>query len=245
MSGVVGAWGLNATAETEEFLAAVARQSIGRPCALRPSKNLEGKIKFSILPPPHHHHPKTFAIFCNRNMSVETYLYHIAPTERQIDGVKASLRPVVRSTSYVNQGGAPRDSIFKSQIGSVGASTGRAGNKMTTAEIPVSTEKGYHARPSHAAPSTVARTTLSSSAVPLRRNPIQQPRAVPMAVTMAIPTAHSLVHEETACQPQLPLATPWKDLADRWARELDAARERRKELKEQFRRDFGMGCGGH
>lgn len=113
---------------------------------------------------------------------------------------------------------------------------------MTMAKIPVATDKGYYARPSHPAPSTI---TLPSSVVPLRPNPIQQPRAVPMVVTMAIPTTHCLVDEERTCQRQLPRATPWKDLADRWARELDVAREHRKELKEQFRRDFGMGYGGY
>lgn len=116
---------------------------------------------------------------------------------------------------------------------------------MTTAGNPVPTEKAYHARPSYPAPSTIARTTLSSSVVPLSPVPIQQPRAIPTVVTMANPAAHCLVHGEKTCQPQLPLATPWTDLADRWARELDAARERRKELKEQFRRDFGTGYRGH
>ena len=43
---------------------------------------------------------------------------------------------------------------------------------------------------------------------------------------------------ERTCQPQLPLAAPLKDLADRWARELDAARATlitRVNSQEQFR----------
>ena len=63
-----------------------------------------------------------------------------------------------------------------------------------------------------------------------------------MVVTMAIPTiiAYGLVHasQDRKCQPQLPPAAPWKDLADRWARELDAARATlitRVNSQEQFR----------
>lgn len=59
---------------------------------------------------------------------------------------------------------------------------------------------------------------------------------------MAIPKAmaHGSVHvsEERKCQRQLPPATPLKDLADWWARELDAARAapiNRINSQEQFR----------
>ena len=111
---------------------------------------------------------------------------------------------------------------------------------------------GY-ARPSNPEPSSsrqmaIARTTLSSSVIPLRPKPAQQPRAIPTVATMPIPTAttasHRLVPVERTCQAQLPLAAPLRDLADRWARELDAARQRRKELKRQFQRNFRFGYGG-
>lgn len=122
---------------------------------------------------------------------------------------------------------------------------------MMMAQIPALTVKAY-ARPSYSAPSTgrqmnIARTTLTPSVMPQRLKPNQnqqqhqqQPKAVAASVTMATPTAtsaHRLV--------PVPLSSPLQDLANRWARELDAARERRKELKWQFRRDFGIGYGGH
>lgn len=118
---------------------------------------------------------------------------------------------------------------------------------MMTAQIPAPTVKAY-ARPSYSAPSTgrqmnIASTTLTPSVMPLRlkaNKNQQQPKAVAASVTMATPTAtsaHLLV--------PVPLSSPPQDLANRWARELDAARERRKELKWQFRRDFGIGYGGH
>lgn len=136
------------------------------------------------------------------------------------------------------------------------------------------TVKAY-ARPAYSTPSTsrqinigsrTTTTTLTPSVMPLRLNPNkiqqqhqqqqhqqqqhpqqqqqrqqrQQPKAVAASVTMASPTAtsgHRLV--------PVPLSSPLQDLANRWARDLDAARERRKELRWQFRRDFGIGYGGH
>lgn len=121
---------------------------------------------------------------------------------------------------------------------------------MIMAQIPAPTVKAY-ARPSYPAPSTSrqinigrATTTPTSSVMPLRLNPNnkiqQQPKAVAASVTMVTPTAPSA--------PRLvpvPLSSPLQDLANRWARDLDAARERRKELRWQFKRDFGIGYGGH
>lgn len=135
------------------------------------------------------------------------------------------------------------------------------------AQIPATTVtvKAY-ARPAYSTPSTsrqinigsrTTTTTLTPSVMPLRLNPNkiqqqhqqqhqqqqqqrQQPKAVAASVTMATPTAtsgHRLV--------PVPLSSPLQDLANRWARDLDAARERRKELRWQFRRDFGIGYGGH
>lgn len=125
------------------------------------------------------------------------------------------------------------------------------------AQIPPPTVKTY-ARPAYSTPSTSRQinigsrttTTLTPSVMPLRLNPNkiqqqhqqeqrQQPKAVAASVTMATPTAtsgHRLV--------PVPLSSPLQDLANRWARDLDAARERRKELRWQFRRDFGIGYGG-
>lgn len=165
--------------------------------------------------------------------------------------MKASVYPTVRSTGYVNRVGAPLGSILNNQAISLGKTTGKAENKMMMAETR-SLTMGY-ARPSNPEPSSsrqmaIARTTLSSSVIPLRPKPAQQPRAIPTVATMPIPTAttasHRLVPVERTCQAQLPLAAPLRDLADRWARELDAARQRRKELKRQFQRDFRFGYGG-
>lgn len=130
---------------------------------------------------------------------------------------------------------------------------------MMMAQTPAPTFKAY-ARPSHPGPGTngptnIVRTTLSSSVVPIRLKPVyhqqQQPKqlkAIATGVTMAIPTAtsaHCLVQVERTCQQQPPLASPLQDVANMWARELDAARERRKELKRKFKRDFGTGYGGY
>lgn len=43
--------GLLASAEQEEFLEAVKKQSIGRPFVVRPSKDLIGKFTNEICPP--------------------------------------------------------------------------------------------------------------------------------------------------------------------------------------------------
>ncbi len=138
------------------------------------------------------------------------------------------------------------------------------------AQIPATTVtvKAY-ARPAYSTPSTsrqinigsrTTTTTLTPSVMPLRLNPNkiqqqhqqqhqqqqqqrqqrQQPKAVAASVTMATPTATS-AHRSVP----VPLSSPLQDLANRWARDLDAARERRKELRWQFRRDFGIGYGGH
>lgn len=238
----LGAWRLN-SAESEEFMAAVARQSIGRLSVVRPSKNLEGKVTNPICPP----FPCDLLFETGEWKHIKSIL---GPTEQRVDGVKASLSPIVSTTS-VNRG-PPRDSIFNNQISSLGAANVRVENKMAMAQIPVPTEKSY-ARPADPAPGpsrhqmTIAGTTLSSSLVPLRQGPTQQPREIPTVAATAYPTttAHRLVQGERICQPQLPQAVPLRDLADRWARELDAARERRKQLREQFRRDFGTGYYGH
>lgn len=126
---------------------------------------------------------------------------------------------------------------------------------MTMAKTPAPTIKPY-AKPSLPAPSTsrqmnTARTTLTSSVMPLRLKTAQhqQPKAIATGLAMAtIPTAtsaHRLVQVERKYQAQIPLASPLQDVADRWARELDAARERRKELKRQFKRDFVIGYSGY
>lgn len=132
------------------------------------------------------------------------------------------------------------------------------------AQIPATTVtvKAY-ARPAYSTPSTSRQinigsrttTTLTPSVMPLRLNPNkiqqhqqqhqqqqqrQQPKAVAASITMATPTATS-AHRSVP----VPLSSPLQDLANRWARDLDAARERRKELRWQFRRDFGIGYGGH
>lgn len=121
---------------------------------------------------------------------------------------------------------------------------------MMMAQIPAPTVKAY-ARPPYLAPSTgrqmnTARTTLTPSVMTLRPQPHinkqqhqqqqQQPKAVAASVTMATPTAKSSHHSVP-----VPLSSPLQDIADRWAREIDAARERRKQLKWKFRRDSGIG----
>lgn len=140
---------------------------------------------------------------------------------------------------------------------------------MMMAQIPAPTVKAY-ARPSYSAPSTgqqmnIARTTLTPSVMPLRLQPDihqqkhqQQPKAAAASVTMVTPTAN---HQQHLKQPKavaasvtmaaptaksahrlvpVPLSSPLQGIADRWAWEIDAARERRKQLKRQFRRDFGI-----
>lgn len=167
------------------------------------------------------------------------------------------------STNHVDRGGAPLDSGIYKKITPRGAATGEAEKEMMMMmmmmQISSPTIEAY-AKPSHPAPSTIrqmnrARTTPSSSVMPLRLKMIQeqqqqeqQPKAIATGVTMANPTAtsaHRLVEVERTYQHQLPLASPLQDVADRWARELSAARERRKELKRQFKRDFGIGYGGY
>lgn len=177
-------------------------------------------------------------------------------TERRLDGVKPSLRPVLTNDNHVDRSGAPRDLGFYNKTTPRGAATGKAEKKkmmMMMAQIPVPTVKAY-ARPSlYTAPSTgrqmnIARTTLTSSSVrPLRLQPNeneqqeqQQLKVVAASVTMATPTATCAHH----LGGPVPLSSPLQDVANRWARELTAARERRTELKRQFRRDFGIGYYG-
>ena len=50
MSDVGTDWGSLDSAE-EEFLKAVRKQSIGRPCVVRPSKNLVSKFTNQVSPP--------------------------------------------------------------------------------------------------------------------------------------------------------------------------------------------------
>lgn len=179
-------------------------------------------------------------------MRVEDNKHHLGPTERRLNGVRLSLRPVLASTNYFDRGGVPRDSGFYNQTTLRGTATGKAEKEMMMAQIPPPTVKAY-TRPSHPGPSTspqmnIARTTLTPSVMPIRL------KAVATGVAMATPTAtsaHLLVRVEQINQHQLPLSSPLQDLADRWARELDIARERRKELKRQFRRDFGIVYGGY
>lgn len=76
MSDVGTGWGSLDSAE-EEFLQAVRKQSIGRPCVVRPSKNLVSKFTNQISPPL----PfiSFFRICLVRNMRVEDNNHHSRP----------------------------------------------------------------------------------------------------------------------------------------------------------------------
>lgn len=249
MSDVGTGWEMLDSAE-EEFLEAVRKQSIGRPCVVRPSVNLASKFTIQY---PRFPFLSFFRDFVIRNTRVEDNKIILGLMERRLDGVKPNLRPVLTNDNHVDRGGAPRDPGFFNQTTRRGAATGKAEKKkmMLMAQIPVPTVKSY-ARPSYTAPSTgwqmnIARTTLTSSVRPLRLQPNENeqqnqklPKAVAASVAVATPRATSAHHLGP-----MPLSSPLQDVANRWARAVDAARERRKELKRQFRRDFGIGYCGH
>lgn len=262
MSDVGIGWELLDSAE-EEFLEAVRKQSIGRPCVVRPSKNLASKFTIKYYPLSFPFLCFFFRIYVIRNTRVEDNNIIPGRTERRLDGVKPSLRPVLTNDNHVDRGSAHRDPGFSNQSTTPrGAATGKAEKKkmmmMMMAQIPVPTVKAYARPSSYTAPSTgrhmdIAKTTVAPSSIrPLlrlqpnenvpQRDQRQQLKAVAAsAVTMATPTATCVHHLGGPA----PLSSPLQDVANRWARELDAARERRKELKRQFRRDFGIGYCGH
>lgn len=235
MSDVGTGWGLLHSAE-EEFLEAVRKQSIGRPCVVRPSVNLGSKFtiqyrRFLFL--------SFFSDFVIRNTRVEDNKIILGPMGRRLDGIKPNLRPVLTNDNHIDGGGAPCDPGFFNQTTRRGAATVKAEKKkmMLMAQIPVPKVKAY-SWPSYTAPSTgwqlnTARTTLTSSVRPLRLQPNEDEQQDPK-----LPKA---VHHLGL----VPLSSPLQDVANRWARAVDAARERRKELKRQFRRDFGIGYCGH
>lgn len=73
MSDVGTDWG-SLDSDEEEFLKAVRKQSIGRPCVVRPSKNLVSKFTNQISPPSF-----SFPIYLVRNLRVEDNKHHSRP----------------------------------------------------------------------------------------------------------------------------------------------------------------------